>query len=311
MFEQLQSLVQGQRSVEEYTLEFYRLTARNRLNENEDHRIARYLHGLRSTIRDSLVAQTISSLSEAQSKAKGIEDQHTRSKQYVSRGNSSLNPTKSQITFGSSSTHNLPIQTRNPTPQIQNRNASFPKPTLQNNLEPNTRKLNIRCHRCHELGHYMNECPKARQLLVEDVFENEDVYGDYSFTGEDEEINPEDVEGESLISRRLCLAPPTKEDWKRHAIFKTNCTIGGKKCKLLIDSGNWENIISKEVVAKLNLTTTPHPHPYRLGWVNRGSEIQVDKRCQVQFAIGPNYSTTIRADVVPMDASHLILGRPW
>jgi hypothetical protein len=109
----------------------------------------------------------------------------------------------------------------------------------------------------------------------------------------------------------LCLAPPTKENWKRHDIFKTHCSINGKKCNVIIDSGSWENIVSEEAVRKLNLSTTAHPHPYKLGWVNKGSEIMVNQRCVVDFAIGPNYSTSVRADVVPMDASHLILGRPW
>lgn len=70
-------------------------------------------------------------------------------------------------------------------------------------------------------------------------------------------------------------------------------------------------MVSEETIEKLNLTTTPHPHPYKLGWVNREVEIRVVKRCQIAFSIRPNYSTTIRADVVPMDASHIILGRPW
>ena len=34
------------------------------------------------------------------------------------------------------------------------------------------------------------------------------------------EANPDDVIGECLVARRLCLAPPTKENWKMHDIFK-------------------------------------------------------------------------------------------
>jgi hypothetical protein len=37
----------------------------------------------------------------------------------------------------------------------------------------------------------------------------------------------------------------------------------------------------------------------------------VNQRCQVDFSIGPHYSTTIRVDVVSMDASHLILDWSW
>jgi hypothetical protein len=79
----------------------------------------------------------------------------------------------------------------------------------------------------------------------------------------------------------------------------------------MIDSGSWENIISEEAVKKLNLSTSAHPHPYKLGWVNKDVEIMVNQRCQVEFFIDPHYSITVRANVIPMDALHLILGQPW
>ena len=139
-------------------------------------------------------------------------------------------------------------------------------------------------------------------MFEDDLWDpNEEIY----------EARPDDVMGDCLVARRLCLAPPTKENWKRHDIFKTHCSINGKKCNVIIDSGSWENIVSEEAVRKLNLSTTAHPHPYKLGWVNKDSEIMVNQRCVVDFSIGPNYSASVRADVVPMDASHLILGRPW
>jgi hypothetical protein len=75
LYQQLQSLTQGSRSVDDYTLEFYRLEARNQLNESEDQRVARYLHGLRGSIQDTLVVHTFYNVSEAQSKAKALEQQ--------------------------------------------------------------------------------------------------------------------------------------------------------------------------------------------------------------------------------------------
>jgi Aspartyl protease len=81
-----------------------------------------------------------------------------------------------------------------------------------------------------------------------------------------------------------------------------------KKCNVIIDLGSQENIISEKTVKKLNLSTSAHPHLYKLGWVNKDAEIMVNQRCQVEFSIGPHYSTTVQADVVPMYTSHLILG---
>lgn len=69
LYQQLQGLIQGTRSIDEYTLEFYRLVARNQLRETEEQLVARYLHGLRPQIQDALHVHTIQNVAEAQSKA--------------------------------------------------------------------------------------------------------------------------------------------------------------------------------------------------------------------------------------------------
>ncbi|XP_074306210.1 uncharacterized protein LOC141641448 [Silene latifolia] len=48
-----------------------------------------------------------------------------------------------------------------------------------------------------------------------------------------------------------------------------------------------------------------------LRWLNKGVEVKVDKQCQVPFSIGNIYKDDILCDVVPIDACHLLLGRPW
>ncbi|CAL8992672.1 unnamed protein product, partial [Prunus brigantina] len=65
------------------------------------------------------------------------------------------------------------------------------------------------------------------------------------------------------------------------------------------------------MVEKLNLKMMEHPQPYKLSWLQKGNEVKVNKKCLVQFSIGQNYKDEIWCDVVPMDACHLLLGRPW
>ncbi|XP_074302921.1 uncharacterized protein LOC141637256 [Silene latifolia] len=65
------------------------------------------------------------------------------------------------------------------------------------------------------------------------------------------------------------------------------------------------------MVNKLNLVTQDHPNPYKLRWLNKGAEVKVDKQCLVSFSIGKVYKDEVLCDVVPMDACHLLLGRPW
>ena len=118
--------------------------------------------------------------------------------------------------------------------------------------------------------------------------------------------------GISLVIRRACLTPrATGDEWLRNNIFQSTCTIEGKVCKFMIDTGSCENIISSEAVEKLGITTEQHPKPYKLAWLRKGGELIVSKRAIIPFSIGSKYKDSVCCDVVAMDACHLFLGRPW
>ena len=87
--------------------------------------------------------------------------------------------------------------------------------------------------------------------------------------------------------------------------------MGGKVCRLVIDSRSCENVVSEEAVQKLGLATEKHPNPYKLSWLKKGNEVTVSKCCLVSFSIGLKYKDNAWCDVVVMDACHLLLGRPW
>jgi hypothetical protein len=98
----------------------------------------------------------------------------------------------------------------------------------------------------------------------------------------DEDVLYEDGQ-ETLVIRKSLLTPKgdSGDDWLRTNIFHTTCTVTGKVCKMIIDSGSCENVVSEEVVQKLQLKTDRHPKPYKLLWLNKESEVKVDRRCLV------------------------------
>ena len=61
----------------------------------------------------------------------------------------------------------------------------------------------------------------------------------------------------------------------------------------------------------LHFVIVDHPHPYNLVWLENSQKVNVYKQCLVQFTIGDIYCDKVLCDVIPMDACHLILGRPW
>jgi len=127
-----------------------------------------------------------------------------------------------------------------------------------------------------------------------------------------EEVIEGPDKGELLVVRRALSGLATQEDnEQREAVFHTRCTIGGKVCSLIIDGKSCANVASKTMVDKLKLSTTPHPAPYTIQWLNHDKNIQVFSRCLLTSSIGKNYNDEIWCDVIPMDACHVLLGRPW
>lgn len=180
----------------------------------------------------------------------------------------------------------------------------------------------LKCFSCGEMGHRQAECKKApsgsRGLFAADSAMLTDVVdfeGPPRFDEDDtelEEIVSGDI-GPVLMVRRTFLTPraPDRADWLRHNVFQSHCTIGGKVCLFIIDAGSCQNVISEVAVSKLALVAESHPKPYKLAWLSQGTDITVSKHVLVSFSIGQTYNDSIYCDVVPMDACHLGLGRPW
>lgn len=140
------------------------------------------------------------------------------------------------------------------------------------------------CFSCGEFGHRQASCPRVgRGLLVSDDIDEEQQ--DIPIYDDDDVLPVEHIVGEvgqSLVLRRACLAPKQPaETEQRHQLFESTCTINGKICRFIVDSGSCENVIAADAVTKLALVTEKHPHPYSLAWLQRDNNVTVDRRVQV------------------------------
>jgi len=118
-------------------------------------------------------------------------------------------------------------------------------------------------------------------------------------------------EGELLVLRRALSGHkvPNREE-QRENIFHTRCTVNGRVCSLIVDGGSCANVPSTTLVENLQLKTEPHPHPYSIQWLNQGKGLQVSTRL-IALSIGKSYKDELWCDILPMDACHILLGRPW
>jgi hypothetical protein len=63
-------------------------------------------------------------------------------------------------------------------------------------------------------------------------------------------------------------------------------------------------------VDSLSLPTWKHPQPHCVEWLYNSGKLKVTHKVRLKFSVG-NYEDTVICDVLPMDACHVLLGRPW
>ncbi|XP_072076679.1 uncharacterized protein [Arachis hypogaea] len=200
-------------------------------------------------------------------------------------------------------------------PTEQHRKTHTPNSTSK----PPARHRDITCFMCRGLGRYASECPNKRTMVIKanDIFsesDNSNRYEDMPHADDatdNEDIVEYAVSGKTLITRRI-LNVQAKDDSleQRENIFHTKVLLGGKVGLMIIDAGSHTNVASSTLITKLGLKCTKHPNPYKLEWLSDVGELKVMKQACIQFSIG-RYSDEVLCDVVPMQACHLLLGRPW
>ena len=169
----------------------------------------------------------------------------------------------------------------------------------------------MKCFKCLRHGYIASPCPNRKVMIVRDTVEDIISEDESDFVEEEEEEQVAYWEkGELLVIRWNLNMQVRKEEEQRDNIFYTHCNIHGNLCGLIIDSESCTNVASTTLVSKLNLTITKHLHPHHLQWLNNKWALKVTEQVVVLFTIG-EYIDEVVCDVVPMNVSHLLLGRPW
>jgi hypothetical protein len=161
----------------------------------------------------------------------------------------------------------------------------------------------ITCFTCGKDGHKAVDCPDRKMDRGES----------HITEAQRRDVENEDTRsGKSLTVHKVLLTPEkeVEDTAQRTRLFRTTCKTKGWKCKVIVDSGSTDNLVSTEMVEKLELETTNHPSPYKVSWLQKGHQVSVTKQCLVDFKMG-EYKDKVLCDVIPMDVCHVLLGRPW
>lgn len=152
---------------------------------------------------------------------------------------------------------------------------------------------------CNEPGHCHTACPNQPRcgLLLDEVQGDKDVVYDSKADDNGTTDNIHNTHGDKglmLVSWCVYLAPRSQDtQWLCTNIFKSTCTIHGRICTFIIDSGSNSNVILDEAFCKLDLPIIKYPAPYSLTWLHDGVDVQVTRRALVPFSIEPYYKNVL------------------
>ncbi|RDY03064.1 hypothetical protein CR513_13410, partial [Mucuna pruriens] len=146
----------------------------------------------------------------------------------------------------------------------------------------------FKCFKCLGKGYIVSLYLNKRTMIIK----------------EDVEIDSESSQENNTSSRERKM----KTKSQRENIFHTRFLVLGKVCSPIIDGRSSVNVASLRLVEKLDLPTLPYPKPYKLQWLSKKKELVVDRKVKVTFSIG-GYKDEILCDVMPIDATHILLGR--
>jgi hypothetical protein len=75
----------------------------------------------------------------------------------------------------------------------------------------------------------------------------------------------------------LTLEKDAENPSQRNNLFQTACKTKDRVCKVIVDIGSTDNLVSTKMVEKLELETVAHPSPFRVSWLQKGHKVNVTK----------------------------------
>lgn len=337
----LRRLEQGTMTVDEYFKAMDMAMIQANCVEDEEATMARFLNGLNKEIADVVEIQQYVTLDELVDMAVKLEKQIKR-KQQASSWRSRPN-TNSKKPWPKQDVNSRPQEGKGKAKVDDKEGGKTFAPKPSSSIQ--CYKCHGRGHMMHECPNRRNILMKEDGEYESEKSEVEEEEGGASeddvelpnsgfigvarkiLDGENEREKSEKEEEEggvseddvelpfndglvAVVRRIMAINLGVNSEEQRENIFHTRCGIRGRTCSMIIDSGSCANVVSSHLVDTLGLACMKHPKPYRLQWLNDSGELKVNKQCMISFNVS-RYEDDTLCDVIPMQACHILLGRPW
>uniref|UniRef100_A0A2N9GKK8 Reverse transcriptase n=1 Tax=Fagus sylvatica TaxID=28930 RepID=A0A2N9GKK8_FAGSY len=235
LYQKLQNLTQGSRSVEDYHKEMEVAMIRANVEEDREATMARFLSGLNRDIANVIELQHYVEIEDMVHMAMKVERQ-------LKRKGTARYTSVSSTTWKSKWDRNDPAEAKRKTEPPKGKDeGTSDKPKVES--QP-SRNRDIKCFKCLGSGHIASQCPNRRVMIMRDngevMTESED-----DSDGMPELVDASDddgvvypVTGESLVARRALNTHIKVDDaeQQRENIFHTRCHVNNKyKDEVLCD----------------------------------------------------------------------------
>jgi hypothetical protein len=122
----------------------------------------------------------------------------------------------------------------------------------------------VRCYACGKTEHMSWKCPERKKEGGGEAHISEAQRRNFEAEGAED--------GTSLMLRKILLKPEVEAEnpVQRNNLFRIACKTKDKVCKVIVESGSTDNLVSTEMVEKLELETIAHPKRYKISWMQKG-----------------------------------------
>jgi hypothetical protein len=119
-----------------------------------------------------------------------------------------------------------------------------------------------------------------------------------------------DVRPSSTIATTKVQPSEPEEPEEGEHLFHSQMWLKGAPLHFIVNSGIQKNLVSTEVIKRLDLLMTPHSQPYTISWLHRGRDLRVNQQCHLPYDIKP-FKDEVLCDMSPLEVCDVLLGQPY